>query len=180
MLYSQRSMSAKHTKPSARLEISLADQRLDLFNNNRCVRSWSVSTASNGAGETFGSEKTPRGWHRIRIMIGTGCPEGAVFVGRRPTGEVWTPELGKEHPQRDWILTRILWLTGTEPGMNRFGAVDTLRRYIYIHGCPDTEPLGVPGSHGCIRMSNSDVIDLFDAVTPGFPVLIKSSGESGT
>jgi len=165
-------MINKHPLPESRLEISLADQRLDLFKQGECIRSWPVSTARNGAGEQFGSEKTPRGWHRIRAMIGAGCEPGSVFVARRPTGEVWTRELGQEHPQRDWILTRILWLSGAEPGQNRLGNVDTLRRYIYIHGCPDTEPVGEPVSHGCVRMRNSDVIELFDAVTPGFPVLI--------
>jgi len=166
-------MSGKHEVPESRLEISLADQRLDLFKQDVCVRSWPVSTARNGAGEQFGSEKTPRGWHRIRAMIGSGCEPGSAFVARRPTGEVWTKELEQRHPQRDWILTRILWLTGTEPGLNRFGDVDTLRRFIYIHGCPDTEPVGEAVSHGCVRMCNSDVIELFDEVTPGFSVLIR-------
>ncbi|VAW75940.1 Glutamate synthase [NADPH] large chain [hydrothermal vent metagenome] len=174
-------MSGKQQIPEFRLEISLADQRLDLFKQGECVRSWPVSTARNGAGEQFGSEKTPRGWHRVRIMIGAGCESGSVFVARRPTGEVWAQELGQDHPQRDWILTRILWLTGTEPGLNRFGDVDTLRRFIYIHGCPDTEPVGEAVSHGCIRMRNRDVIELFDAVTPDFPVLIReSTGERNT
>ncbi len=112
-------------------------------------------------------------------MIGAGCPAGTVFAGRRPTGEVWTPELGKKYPQRDWILTRILWLSGTEPGVNRFGDVDTLRRYIYIHGSPDGEPMGEAHSHGCIRMHNDHVITLFDEVAPGFQVLIKApAGET--
>ena len=165
-------MSGKFRQADSRLEISLADQRLELFRQGECVRSWPVSTARNGAGEQFGSEKTPRGWHRIRAMIGAGCAPGTVFVARRPTGEVWTPELGRQHPQRDWILTRILWLCGNEPGRNRFGDVDTQRRFIYIHGCPDTEPVDEPGSHGCVRMRNSDIIELFDAVEPGFPVHI--------
>lgn len=166
-------MSNKQHIPASRLEICLADQRLDLIRQHACVRSWSVSTARNGAGEQSGSEQTPRGWHRIRAMIGADCPAGTVFVGRRPTGEVWSAELARLNPERDWILTRILWLCGTEPGLNRFGDVDTQRRFIYIHGCPDTEPVGVPASHGCIRMHNTDVVALFEAVTPGFPVLIK-------
>ncbi len=105
-------------------------------------------------------------------MIGADCVPGTVFVARRPTGEVWTPELGRQHPQRDWILTRILWLCGSEPGRNRLGDVDTQRRFIYIHGCPDSEPVAEPGSHGCVRMRNSAIIELFDAVEPGFPVHI--------
>jgi hypothetical protein len=165
-------MSTKHQIPQSRLEISLPHQRLDLFIEGECIRSWPVSTARNGAGEAFGSEKTPRGWHRIRAMIGAGCQPGTVFVARRSTGEVWTPRLGQQHPQRDWILTRILWLTGAESGVNRAGSVDTLRRFIYIHGCPDNEPVGKPLSHGCVRMCNRDIIELFDAVEPGFPVLI--------
>ena len=104
---------------------------------------------------------TPRGLHRVRIKIGQGMPENSVFVGRRPTGEIYTPELGKQYPERDWILTRVLWLTGLEPGRNRGGRYDTLRRFIYIHGCPDSEPMGIPLSHGCIRMRNCDLLDLF-------------------
>jgi hypothetical protein len=131
-----------------------------------------VSTARKGAGERMGSEQTPRGWHRVRAKIGAGCAPGSVFVGRRPTGEIYTPELGCAHPERDWILTRILWLCGSEPGKNRFGDVDSMRRYIYIHGCPDSEPLGQPGSHGCVRMSNADILALYDQVRVGLPVLI--------
>ena len=95
------------------------------------------------------------------------------MVGRRHTGEIYTPELARQFPERDWILSRILWLCGLEPGKNRGGSVDTMRRYIYIHGTPDSEPMGVPKSHGCIRMRNQDVIRLFDMVTPGTPVLIR-------
>jgi len=164
--------------PASRLEISLPDQRLDLIKQGECIRSWSVSTALNGAGEKFGSEKTPRGWHHIRAMIGADCEPGTVFVARRMTGEVWTPELGLQHPHRDWILTRILWLSGTERGLNRLGDVDTMRRFIYIHGCPDNEPVGVPASHGCIRMHSADIIELFDAVTPGYAVHISDEARA--
>jgi lipoprotein-anchoring transpeptidase ErfK/SrfK len=106
----------------------------------------------------------------VRLKIGANCPVGAVFRGRRWTGEVYSPALGVAQPQRDWILTRILWLTGTERGRNRGGNVDTLRRFIYIHGCPPTEPMGVPRSHGCIRMRDADLVALFDAVSVGTPV----------
>src|ERR671931_628208 len=108
--------------------------------------------------------RTPRGRHIVRAKIGAGQPLGAVFVRRRPSGEVWTPELHAKYPGRDWILTRILWLSGCEPGRNRLGDVDTMRRYIYIHGTPDTSELGKPGSIGCIRMRNKDVAELFDLV----------------
>lgn len=131
------------------------------------MASYSVSTALNGPGETEGSGCTPRGKHRIRIKIGAGSASGSVFVGRRPTGEIYDTDLSENNPDRDWILSRILWLTGLEPGKNRGGRVDTLRRYIYIHGTPDTEPMGLAKSHGCIRMRNSDVIDLFDRVENG-------------
>ena len=133
-------------------------------------RTYSVSTSSRGVGEKNGSLCTPRGRHIVRAKIGTGQPLNAVFVRRRPTGEVWTPELHEQYPGRDWILTRILWLSGCEPGRNRLGDVDTMRRYIYIHGSPDTAEMGKPGSIGCIRMRNRDIVELFDRVAPYTPV----------
>lgn len=152
--------------------ISLGAQRLRLFRDGICLRSYPVSTAANGAGEVAGSGCTPRGRHLIRAKIGRGLPPGTVFVGRRLTGETFTPALAHLHPGRDWILTRILWLSGCEPGVNRLGRVDTMRRYIYIHGCPDGSPIGVAASHGCIRMRNADVIALFDLVEVGTEVTI--------
>ena len=157
------------------IRVCLETQCLILETPGRAALEWSVSTARNGPGERLGSERTPRGRHVIRARIGAGLPPGAVLVGRRPTGEIWTPELARHHPQRDWILTRILWLSGLEPGFNRLGAVDSMRRFIYIHGTPDTEPMGVPLSHGCVRMRNEDVIDLFDRVRPGTPVTIEET-----
>ena len=145
--------------------IDIPSQTLSLLGDDgACIRRYSVSTARNGAGEASGSFCTPRGRHIIRARIGAGAPIGAAFRGRRPTGEVWTPELAAANPGRDWILTRILWLSGTEPGFNRLGEVDSMRRYIYIHGTPDSSPMGVPRSHGCIRMRNADIIELFDRV----------------
>ncbi|MCD6042042.1 MAG: ErfK/YbiS/YcfS/YnhG, partial [Burkholderiales bacterium] len=129
-------------------------------------RTWPVSTSKFGAGEKNGSFCTPRGKHIVRAKIGAGQPPGAVFVRRRATGEVWTPELHERYPGRDWILTRILWLSGCEPGRNRLGEVDTMRRYIYIHGTPDSAELGKPGSIGCVRMRNRDIVELFDLVPP--------------
>lgn len=137
-------------------------------------RTWSVSTAKNGPGEKNGSFCTPRGKHIVRAKIGAGQPPGTVFVRRRPTGEVWTPELHAKYPGRDWMLTRILWLSGKEPGFNRLGEVDTMRRYIYIHGSPDTAEMGKPGSIGCVRMRNRDVVELFDLVSPYTPVEIRA------
>ena len=156
------------------VRIDLDRQRLDLYVDGHVCRSWPVSTAANGPGEQEGSECTPRGEHVIRAKIGARAAPGSVFVGRRPTGERYTPELGAAHPGRDWILTRILWLSGTEPGRNRLGRVDTMRRYIYIHGCPDDVDMTVPGSHGCIRMRNDDVIDLFDRLEAGTRVVIEA------
>lgn len=155
------------------LAVSLAEQRLWLCAGERRLQGWPVSTAAAGAGEREGSGATPRGWHRIRAMIGAQAPVATVFVGRRPTGEVYSPALAAAEPARDWILTRILWLTGAEPGRNRGGRVDTLRRFIYIHGTPATEPMGEPRSHGCIRMRDTDVMALFARCRPGMPVLIQ-------
>jgi len=153
--------------------IDLAPQSLELVEDGHVLRRYSVSTARNGPGERRNSGCTPRGLHRVRIRIGTDCAAGTVFEGRRPTGEIYDAALACRYPERDWILTRILWLTGLEPGRNRGGCVDTLRRYVYIHGCPDCEPMGVPRSHGCIRMRNEDLIELFDLVSEGTLVNIR-------
>jgi L,D-transpeptidase YbiS len=137
-------------------------------------KTYSVSTATNGPGEKNGSFCTPRGKHIVRAKIGAGQPLNAVFVRRRPTGEVWSPELHAQYPGRDWMLTRLLWLSGCQPGFNRLGEVDTMRRYIYIHGSPDTAQMGKPGSIGCIRMRNRDIVELFERVPPYTPVEIRA------
>ena len=156
-----------------RIHISIAGQRLDLYDDqDRLLHTYPVSTAKAGIGEVSGSYQTPRGRHLIRAKIGAGQPANTVFVRRRPTGEIWSPELNSQFPGRDWILTRILWLSGCQPGFNRLGKVDTMRRYIYLHGSPDTAEMGVPGSHGCIRMRNADIIELFDRVPCYTPVEI--------
>ncbi len=160
---------------SASIEIDLSGQRLDYFSAMGEVFSYAVSTSRYGAGEKTGSYCTPRGLHRIRAKIGAGQPVNAVFVGRRPTGEVYDAALAERFPDRDWILSRILWLGGCEAGKNRYGDVDSQHRYIYIHGTPDTEPMGKPASIGCIRMRNADVLDLFDRVDAGTPVMIKET-----
>lgn len=154
------------------IHIDLATQHLELREGARVLLAAPVSTAAAGAGEQNGSQQTPRGWHQVRARIGAGAVPGTVFVGRRPTGEVWSPQLAAAHPARDWILTRILWLSGLEPGRNRLGAVDTMRRYIYIHGTPDDAVLGRPGSHGCVRMANAALIELFARTPVGTRVLI--------
>lgn len=157
---------------SIQLEISVAQQKLIVLHNMTSVKEYSISTAAKGVGEKFGSEQTPRGWHIIRAKIGNKLPANTVFVGRRPTGEIYSPQLLAQFPTRDWILTRILWLSGLEVNKNRLREVDTMRRYIYIHGSPSHTIMGVPGSHGCVRMRNEDVIDLFDNVPVYTKILI--------
>ena len=158
-----------------RIEISISAQTLTLLDDNgKSLAAFSVSTAKNGAGCEKNSGCTPLGAHIIRAKIGANVPENTVFAGRRPTGEIWTPQLAAAYPERDWILTRILWLSGKEPGKNRLGNVDSMQRYIYIHGTPDTEPMGQPRSHGCVRMRNQDIIALYDQVDVGTPVVISA------
>jgi L,D-transpeptidase YbiS len=153
------------------IDINIATQQLELFDDTgKSLRRYAVSTSAKGVGEIAGSYCTPRGRHIIRAKIGAGLPENTVLVRRRPTGEIYTPELGVQFPERDWILTRILWLSGCEKGFNRLGETDTMRRYIYIHGTPDQVRLGIPGSHGCIRMHNADLVELFDLVPAGTEV----------
>lgn len=153
------------------IEINLGTQKCAVLTRDGW-RHYPCSTALAGAGETEGSGCTPRGSHRIRAIIGRGLPGNAVLVGRRPTGEQFNPALAQQYPDRDWILGRILWLCGNETGVNRGGMVDSQRRFIYIHGTPDTEPMGVAASHGCIRMRIEDVVALADQVQAGCPVNI--------
>ena len=155
-----------------KIQIDIAAQTLALTDKGRLLKRYSVSTSKHGPGEANGSYCTPRGRHIVRAKIGAGQPLGSVFARRRPTGEIWTPELHAAHPGRDWMLTRILWLSGCELGKNRLGDVDTMRRYIYIHGAPDTAQMGTPGSIGCVRMRNADIVELFDLVPPYTPVEI--------
>ncbi len=154
-----------------RVEISIADQTLRLLTDTG-EKCWSVSTALNGAGNQKGSGCTPLGQHKVKLKIGESAPINSVFVGRRLTGEIYSETLAHQYPERDWIMTRIIWLQGMESGFNRGGQVDTLSRYIYIHGTPDSEPMGVPKSHGCIRMRNRDLIELFDQIDNNLTVNI--------
>ena len=155
------------------IEISIPEQSLTVLDDDgELLAQYTVSTAANGVGCEKDSGCTPLGQHIIRAKIGDGAETSAVFVGRRATGEICTPELMAQFPERDWILTRILWLSGMERGVNRLGNVDTMQRYIYIHGTPDSTELGKIGSHGCVRMRNADVIALFDMVPVGTPVRI--------
>jgi lipoprotein-anchoring transpeptidase ErfK/SrfK len=146
------------------IEVNISTQTLTLFAGDDVIKQYTISTAKNGPGEQMDSECTPRGKHLIREKIGVGCEANTVFVGREPTGELYHPELREQFPDRDWILTRILWLSGCEAGKNKGGSVDSYDRYIYIHGGPDDLAMGVPGSRGCVRMRNVDMIELFDLV----------------
>ena len=155
------------------LHVSIDKQKMVVYQDGTIEKCYPVSTGKNGAGEIYGSEKTPRGWHCVRAKVGRGAAANTVFVGRRATGEIYKPELSKQYPGRDWILTRIFWLSGLEPGKNRFGVTDTFKRYIYIHGTPDETQLGKPGSRGCIRMANHDIIELFNIISTGTRILIE-------
>lgn len=155
------------------MRVDVGGQRLEVCDGDRVVSSYGVSTAANGVGEDLGSEKTPRGAHEVREKIGAGAPLGAVFAGRVATGEILTPQLQAANPDRDWILTRILWLSGLEMGRNCGGDVDSYERYIYIHGTPDDQPMGEPRSHGCVRMRNEDVVTVFDMLEVGTRVVIE-------
>jgi lipoprotein-anchoring transpeptidase ErfK/SrfK len=161
----------------AKIVVDIRRQTLQLITPDGVARVYPVSTAKNGAGEQQGSGCTPRGRHIVRAKIGAGCAAGTVLVGRRETGEIYCRELAEANPDRDWILTRILWLSGVEVGKNRLGSVDTMQRYIYIHGCPDDVPFDKPASHGCIRMRNADIIELFDLVPVSASVEIHDAAE---
>lgn len=157
------------------IDIDVSKQQLSLQAGAKTLFTYPVSTAKNGIGQQNGSECTPVGWHTIRAKIGHNAKENTVFIGRRATGEVYSEGLREVYPERDWILTRILWLSGMEKDINRGGEVDTMRRYIYIHGCPDSDSFSVPSSHGCVKMRNKDIIELFKIIDAGTRVLIHES-----
>ncbi len=154
--------------PITRIQIDIATQTLLAFDDAHIQTfSFKVATAINGPGQVQNSECTPTGKHIIRAKVGGRLPVNTVFVSRRPTGELFSPELKIKYPKRDWVLTRIMWLSGCEPGHNRLGNVDTMRRYVYIHGAPDADLMGIPSSHGCIKMRNNELIKLFNATSVG-------------
>lgn len=162
----------KNTKNEKVIDIDVNKQQLTLLSGETVIACYDISTAKNGLGQQNGSECTPAGWHTIRAKIGNNAKENTVFVGRRKTGEIFTEELKQSESDRDWILSRILWLSGLESGKNRGGEVDTMRRYIYIHGCPESDSFSMPSSHGCVKMRNKDIIELFNNVNAGMRVLI--------
>ena len=155
------------------LLISISNQKLHIVENTKLIKSYQVSTAKNGSGCTEGSGCTPLGKHKIKLKIGAGCLLNSVFVARRPTGEIYSQKIAGKFPDRDWILTRIIWLDGMEYGVNKGSGVDSLRRFIYIHGTANTDGIGMPESKGCIRMRNTDILELFDMVDNGMLVWIK-------
>ena len=168
-----------HASLDKQLIINIAQQTLTLYKQHKVVVQYMVSTAKNGIGSQQDSGCTPLGEHIVAEKIGGSEPMNAVFVGRVPTGEVYNAALGISNPNRDWILSRILWLSGLEEGVNKGhnnqGGCDTYQRYIYIHGTPDTEPMSIPLSHGCVRMRNKDIVELFDQVEEGDAVTIVAS-----
>lgn len=159
--------SCSSTKPSRELRISVADQKIALLEDGKVKRVYGCSTSKFGVGDRRNSYATPLGTMVVASKIGHGAPAGAVFKGRRATGEVLPPNA----PGRDPITSRIMHLAGRESG-NR-GAY---ARCIYIHGTPEESRIGQPASFGCIRMRNYDVIDLFDKVAPGTPVVVTTKG----
>ena len=163
-----RTKAPFRTLPPRLLVVDIERQRLCLVSAGKLERDYSVSTAVAGVGGEMGSHRTPPGWHRIHARIGDGAVSGTVFESREPTGELWQGEPRAE----DLILTRVLTLEGLEPGVNRGGNHDSLARYIYLHGTNHERLLGLPASHGCVRLSNADVIDLFERVVEGDLVLV--------
>ena len=161
------------------IEISISEQTLTLFDENKQLKQYSISTAKNGPGEKMDSECTPCGAHIVSEKIGDGAAVNSVFVGREATGEIYEPALRDLHPQRDWILTRILWLSGLEEGKNKghkeSDNVDSHDRYIYLHGSPDDVAMGQAGSRGCVRMRNNEIIELFDLIEVGTEVMINDN-----
>ena len=153
------------------ITVSITNQRLYLKTETQS-HEYIIATSKHGPGEEKNSYCTPRGQHLIRAKIGAGQPRGQIFKGRRPTGTVFSADINDLNGG-DWTLTRILWLSGTEIGKNRLGNVDSMQRYIYIHGVPDELILGIPGSKGCINMSNNDIEEVFDLVDIGTPVVIE-------
>jgi len=151
--------------------VSVTDQMLYHRRQTGVFHTYPVSTAAGGVGNESGSLKTPFGSHRICARIGEGMPIFTAFVSRIPVG-IYDP--AHDDPSLDWVLTRILWLEGMETGKNRRGHVDTKSRFIYIHGTHEEDMLGIPASHGCVRMCNIDMLELFEHTHTGEIVRIIS------
>jgi lipoprotein-anchoring transpeptidase ErfK/SrfK len=155
------------------IRISATDSKLYLMSDQKITKSYPISIAKNGLGNLLNSNKTPLGLHEIKKKIGKGVPQNGILKARIPTGKL--AKIIKEPiaTNTDLVTSRILWLSGLEPGVNKGGNVDSYNRFIYIHGTPEEGLIGQPASHGCIRMYNKDVIELFDLVPVGTKVLIE-------
>ena len=154
------------------IRVSVKEQKLYLFKGPKVVKVYPVSTSQYGTGSIQGSNRTPLGHHRVARKIGAGVPLNTIFRERANTRRTIAPNPAKKPVSGDYITTRILWLEGLEPGKNRGAGVDSFERCIYIHGTPDEGLIGTPASHGCIRMKNKDVAELFNFVPYGTPVWI--------
>lgn len=166
----QVTQKAMNENPS--LLISPSTQTLSVYKGDSLVKTYVISTAKNGLGCEAGSGKTPTGRHRVKAKFGEDKPPGAIFKARAFTGEIAQIYTDETDVEEDPVTTRILWLEGLEEGKNKGPGVDSYYRYIYIHGTPEEGLLGQPASKGCIRMSNKDVIELFEMVPVGTPVNI--------
>lgn len=152
--------------------VSVKHQHLYLIQNDSTIRKYPISTSKNGIGSKQDSYKTPPGLHTVKRKIGTDVPYGGIMISRVYEGKIAKILTEKENAKKDYVTSRIMWLQGEEPGVNRGRNMDSYNRYIYIHGTPEEGYIGEPASHGCIRMKNKDVIELFDFVKEGTPILI--------
>lgn len=152
--------------------VSVKHQRLYLIVNDSTIRKYPISTAAKGIGSKMNSFKTPPGLHTISRKIGDNVPIGGLFQSRMYTGRQVKILTEKQKADGDYVTTRIMWLQGEEPGLNKGRSVDSYNRYIYIHGTAEEGYLGQPASHGCIRMKNTDVIELYNMIEEGTPILI--------
>ena len=154
--------------------VDISEQRLYLYNNDNLVQSFPVSTSKYGEGQIENSFKTPLGLHEIKEKIGDKEPINTIFTARENTNKIAEIQINPNDTENDFVTSRILWLDGLENGINRGVGVDSYSRYIYIHGTHEEGLIGQKASHGCIRMFNNDVIELFDMVSEGTKVQIRA------
>ena len=152
--------------------VDIDTQMLRVIQGDTILYQARCASSAKGIGSTKNSMKTPLGWHSIQQKLGGDAPWGQVFRSRVATPEIWLP--GKDTTE-DLVLSRVILLTGEEPGLNKGGQVDSLSRHIYIHGTNDEARIGIPSSHGCIRLTNDDVIDVYDMLEPGMMVLLTAN-----
>lgn len=155
--------------------VNIQQQEIYVVRNDAIEKTYRISSAKNGIGNSAGSGKTPLGVHRIAEKIGAGAKPNTIFLGRKDSGKTATILKDPIDSEDDYVTSRILWLEGLEPGINKGKGIDSKQRYIYIHGTPEEGLIGTPASHGCIRLYNKDVIELFDVVSAGTLVVIAES-----